>query len=537
MNKIKSLFAVEYPLKKIDYIIFAVMAICCFVAFQGFNIGGLITCVVYLACGVVVYKIASELGMGSSKSGLCAFAALTMPIGFYCQFIFGGSMSFLLFPILLGFYYWLKDNDKMFLLFFAAAFLFGGQAFLIFITLLLLKRKEFSRIAVNVVLFLVPALVKVFVRIGMDAAYREELLDFTKLEINGSTIMLGTLSVNLTIVVAILVMIYAYMKTTKDADEQAKWSLYLIGLQMFAMFGLGGWEPQSLIIMVPFFTLGAFVHKDTKIFMALDILLMLFFVLFAVNAFPGVADETLLVNGILGEKLDNGIINKIQIKDLLILEDTAMALSFFTVLVLVIAVFKHPKDSAEVMDAEVAKGTMGFIRGRFLGGIAIFLAPAALCLLAATRAPYVTMYTPKAYDNVGYMITDRQQSEVFISTRGELESVEFCIGTYNRDNDVDITVRIADASTGDILFEEVINVLEYGNYDWVYVDTNELKLTPGGTYRLDIVCLNEAVDATNSITLFRTEDLAGQTHGYAYIDGQRQEYHLCVKIIEDNLSS
>ena len=24
---------------------------------------------------------------------------------------------------------------------------------------------------------------------------------------------------------------------------------------------------------------------------------------------------------------------------------------------------------------------------------------------------------------------------------------------------------------------------------------------------------------------------------YAYIDGQRQEYHLCVKIIEDNLSS
>ncbi|MBR6638534.1 MAG: hypothetical protein IKK96_06710, partial [Lachnospiraceae bacterium] len=335
--------------------------------------------------------------------------------------------------------------------------------------------------------------------------------------------------------VAVLVIIYAYMKDVEDTDNAARWSLYLIGLLMFALFGLGGFEPGSLAIAVPFFTISAFMHRDTKIFMALDLLLMLFFVLFAVNAFPGVADETLFVSGILGGKLSGGVINKVQIKDLLILKDTALSLSFFTVLMLVIAVFKHPKDS--VADrSEIAKGTMGFVRLRFLGGIAIFLAPAALCLVAATRAPYVTMYTPKAYDNVGYMITDRQQSEVFISTRGELESVEFCIGTYNRDNDVDITVRIADASTGDILFEEVVNVLGYSNYDWVYVDTDELKLTPGGTYRLDIVCFDEAVDATNSITLFRTEDLAGQTHGYAYIDGQRQEYHLCVKIIEDNLS-
>lgn len=522
-------------LKKIDYIIFAVVAVFCFVLFGSFGIMGFVNGVAYLACGVAVYMIAEELGMGTAKSKLCAYAAVTMPIGVYCQFIFGGSMTVMLLLMLLGFYYWLKDNDKMFLALFAAAFLLGGEAFLVFATLLVLKHKDFGRIAVNVLLFLVPGALQMAIRAGVDATYRETLLDFTALEIKGSSILLGSLSVNLTVIVAVLVIIYAYMKELQDADSAARWSLYLIGLQMFAIFGLGGFEPGSLVIAVPFFTISAFMHRDTKIFMALDLLLMLFFVLFAVNAFPGVADETLFVSGILGGKLAGGVINKVQIKDLLILKDTALSLSFFTVLVLVIAVFKHPKDSAADR-SEIAKGTMGFVRLRFLGGIAIFLAPAALCLVAATRAPYVTMYTPKAYDNVGYMITDRQQSEVFISTRGELESVEFCIGTYNRDNDVDITVRIADASTGDILFEKVVNMLGYGNYDWVYVDTDELKLTPGGTYRLDVVCLEDEVDANNSITLFRTEDLAGQTHGYAYIDGQRQEYHLCVKIIEDNLS-
>jgi len=523
------------PLKMIDYIGFAVVALICFIVFQGFNAGGLFSVAIYTVCGIVVYKIAMELGMERAKAGLCAFATLTMPIGFYCQFIFGRSMSVLLLLMLIGYYYWLKRNEKLFLLFFAIAFLFGGQAFLVFATLLVLKQKDFGRIIMNVALFLVPGIVKVIIRAGLDVAYRETLLDFTGLEIKGSSIMLGTLSVNLTVIVAVLVIVYAYMKELKDNDENARWSLYLIGLQMFAMIGLGSFEPRTLIIAVPFFTISAFLHRDTKIFMALDILLMLFFVLFAVNAFPGVADETLLVNGILGKKLANGVVNKVQIKDLLILKDTALCLSFFTVLVLIVAVFKHPKDFA-ADKSEIKKGTVGFVRVRFICGVAIFLVPALLCLIAATRAPYVTMYTPKAYDNVGYMITDRQQSEVFISTKGELESVEFCIGTYNRDNEVDITVRIADASTGDILFEKVVNALDYDNYDWVYVDTDELRLTPGGTYRLDIVCLEDALDSGNSITLFRTEDLAGQTHGYAFIDGERQEYHLCVKIIEDNLS-
>ena len=536
MNKLKNAGAIiEAPLKKFDYIIFAIIAVCCFILFQGFDIGGLFTCVVYLASGVLVYMIATELGMGSAKSKLCTYAVLTMPIGFFCQFILGNSMALMLFFVLFGFYFWLKDNDIMFLLGFAVAFAFGGQAFLIFITLLLLKHKVINKIVAYVVLFLVPSLIKMFARVLTDTQYKEELLDFTKLEINGSVIMLGSLAVNLTVIIAILVMAFAYMKAVEAKEERAKWSLYLIGLQLFAMFGLGSFEPEWLLVMVPFFTLSAFLHRDTKIFMALDMLLMLFFVLYAVNAFAGVADESLFVNGIFGSKLGGGVINKVQIKDLLILDDVAMTLSFFSVLMLVIAVFKNPKDYTENPGAEVVKGTVGFVRARFLVGAAIFLAPALLCLFAATRAPFVTMYTPEAYDDIGYMITDRQNSEVFISTRGELESVEFCIGTYNRDTDVDLTVRIADASTGDILFEEVVNAAGYGNYDWVYVDTEELKLTPGGTYRLDIVCFD--ADAGNCITLYRTEDLAGQTHGYAFIDGQRQEYHLCVKIIEDNLSS
>lgn len=537
MNKLKKMFRIEYPLKKTDYVILALMAAGCFLLFQKLEIKALLSCVLYLACGIVIYNIGIEFGMGSKRAKVCAFAAVTMPVGFYCQFIFGSSRVVLLMLILLGFYCWLKNDDRLFLLFFAAAFLLDGQAFVLFITLLLLKQKEFWHVMARLALFLAPSLIKMFILIGLNEEYGEKLLDFTKVGIKGATIMLGTLTVNLTIIVAVLVMIYAYMKIRSDAVEEAKWGLYLVGLQLFAIFGLGGFEIQDIIIMIPFFTLSAFMSRDTKIFMALDIPLMLFFILYVVNMFPGIADETLIMNGILGSTIAKGMISKVQIKDLLILKNNEMVLSFFTVLVLVIAIFKHPKNYLEPVNEAPSKGTMGFVRARFICGMAIFLVPAMISCVAAKRAPYITLYTPESSGNIGYMITDRQQSEVFISAWGELESVDFCIGTYGRDNDVDVTVRIADATTDDILFEKVINVSGYSNYDWVHVDTESLRLTPGWTYRMDVVCLEEGLDENNTITLLRTEDLAGWTNGYAFVDGQRQEYHLCVKIIEDDLSS
>lgn len=518
----------------IDYIFFAIVALGCFLVFLEFNIGNVFSCMAYIACGIIVYLISTEIGMGEEKSKLCAYAFLTMPIGFFCQFIFGQSEVFMLFFVLLGFYFWLKENNRFFVIAFAIAFLLGAKSFPIFIVLVLLRQKKFVEIIVSMLGFFIPSAIKIIVCL-FDPIYRKSFLDFSKVDVIGSSIPLGGAAVNITVMAVLMVAVYSHIKTIESKDEGIKWALYLICLQMFAMFGMGSWEPQYLLLMVPFFTIGAFIHKDTGIFMALDLMLMLCFVLFVVNAFGGVADETLLVNGIFSNKLDGHMIGKLQIKDVLVFQDKGMALSLFSVLLLIMAVFKHPKYSADNFNADVVKGTIGFVRIRFVGGLAIFLVPILICFVATVRPPYITLYTPEISANVGQMISNRQQSEVFIATKGKLENISFCIGTYDRDNDVEVTVRIVDASTEEILFKEEFNAFYYDDCDWVEIDTVGVQLVPGGIYRLDIVCYE--ADDSNCITVYRTKDLDEQTNGYAFIDGTRQEYHLCVKIMEDYLST
>ncbi len=526
MSKLKSL-------NLIDYIIFAVLAIGCFLFFQEINLKNIGTGIIFFACAIVVYMIAAAIGMGKAKSRLCAYAFVTMPIAFYCQFILGQNEVFMLLFVLFGFYFWVKENDKLFILFFAIAFFFEAKVFPVFIVLLLLRRKELERIIINVVLFLMPTLVKLAINL-MDAEYRGSL-EFLDLGITGSVIRLGGYDVNLTIFVAVIVMCYAYIKTVDSKEDSVKWALYLIGLQMFAMFGMGSWEPQYLILMIPFITISAFMHRDTKIFMALDMLLMLFFVLYVVNEFAGSADALLFLNGIKGGEFDEFSLLDLLMKDVLILQDKGMILSFLSVLILAVVIFKHPKYQLTDMEAEVNKGTVGFMRARFIIGLLIFLAPAFLCYRAAVQPPFVTLYADEIYNDIGQMIDNRQQSEVFISTKGVLEGFDFCIGTYDKENCVNLTVKVVDATTEEVMFSEDIDVSGFDNAEWVSVDTKGLKLEPGKTYRLDFVCYDAEPD--ECITIYRTKDLAEQTHAYAFIDGQRQEYHLCLKILENYLQT
>lgn len=518
--------------KWIDAAILAMVILICMLLFQGLHIRPLVSGALYLASGAVVYKIAMEMGMGRKKSELCAFVAVSMPIGLYCQFVLGQSRIILVLLMLVGFFFWLKENTRLFLLFFAAAFCFGMPALPVFVTLLLLKEKRLYKIAGDMVLFLLPSIAKLLWLLR-DAEYREGFLAGTSLDIAGAQLQIGAFSVNLMLVLVLAVMMYSYTKEIGERTELAEWAVYLIGLQMFAMFGMGNWKPEWLVCIVPFLALGAFMHRDTKIFMLLDLALMLFFVLYVVNEFAGAADDALLKNGILGGRLTEGIVNRVQIRDVLIMKDTGMVMSFFATLMLVIAVFKHPSYCLADVSTELEKGTVGAIRLRYMGGMAIFLLPALLCFWVALKPPYVTLYTPDRYADISPMVSGRQNSEVFIATKGELESVEFCIGTYARETDVDITVRITDATNEEILLEKIVSAEGYSNYDWVYVDTAGLQLLPGGTYRLDIVC--EDADEGNYITLYRTKNLEEQTHGYAFIDGERQDYHLCIRLIEGNL--
>ena len=62
----------------------------------------ILPCVMYIVCGILVYKIAKKLRMQDRKAKVVMFSFLSMPVAFAGQFILGNYESFLLFFVLMG---------------------------------------------------------------------------------------------------------------------------------------------------------------------------------------------------------------------------------------------------------------------------------------------------------------------------------------------------------------------------------------------------------------------------------------------------
>ncbi|MBQ9765460.1 MAG: DUF2029 domain-containing protein [Lachnospiraceae bacterium] len=492
----------------------------------------LLPSILYMVSGWLMYKIAEEIGLGKQKSKLCAYAFLTAPIGFFSQFIFGQYDIFTVFFVLLGLYFWLKDRDVLFVLFFAISFTFKYFALLIFLPLLLIKHKHIGKVIGALVLSLVPILIEGLIYIG-NHTFVEYVLGFSATGyVDDAGILTGMSSISVVIMFCCIIAACAYFKNVTLKEERIKWALYFITLMMLGIFGFCKWHPQWLLLMVPFLVLGAFIHSDTKIFMALDLLMMFFFVVIVVNKFQNAADEILFDKGILGNLIARYGECETTIANIIPFKDADFALSFYVALLLVMAVFKHPSFGLGNFKSCLQKGTMGIIRTRFIGGLAIFLIPAFLYLLAVVFPPYVTFCADEKYTDISGMI-DREVTQVFIAKRGELERIEFVVGTYERENDVTLNVTVRDATTREVVFAKDIEMLDCEDGAWLSVDTENAKLVVGNTYRIDISCYD--ADDENCVTLYRTEDIGEYDHGYAIIGGDRMDYHLCVKIVENNL--
>lgn len=490
----------------------------------------LLPVLLYFLSGWIVYKIALEMNMGRKKAKLCAYAYLTMPIGFFSQFIFGQYDIFTLFCMLLGYYYYLKGKNKYFILFFALAIPYKYFALLLFVPLLLLKEKNIWKILKSIILVGIPYLLQYLLYYNSEV-FKEYVLGFG---VTGyafaAGLDTGAATISYVIVVWLLIAAWSYFERPDQKAGVIKWSLFLVGMVGFCIFGLSQWHPQWLLLIVPFFVLSAFLNQNTKIFLIIDILWMLFFVLFTVNYWYGRVDENLILYGVLGERFGSGISYKTTMRDILILKDMDLINSAFTFLLLVSAVFKHPKFCVKEFSQKV-DDCMGWIRARFLGGLAIFLVPAFLCFVTALTPPFMTFKTEKPYEHISGMI-NRKVSQVFLPQKGVVEKIEFMLGTFRRSNDVTLNIDVVDKETERLVYHEELNMKEYDRDTWITLETGGLCLSPKKEYRIDFSCYDATGD--NCITLFRTQDRKNQKNGYVMEGGEILPYNLCIRIIETN---
>ena len=480
----------------------------------------------YLASGILIYKIASQIGMGSKKSKLCAYAFITAPIGFFSQFMFGQYDSFTVFFILLGLLYYYKKNHKLFILFFALAIPFKLWPLLFFVPLLLLREKNIWKIIRDIVLVAIPYAVEFVLFYGNDV-FREYVLGFSATGyVSAAGINIGGVTVSYVILLWGFICAYAYFKNPEDDVKEVQWSLFLCCMVLVALFGLSQWHPQWLLLAMPFFVLSAFISKNTKKFLIIDIFMMFFYSVYVVNGWPNHVDQELFTWGMFGGYIHREIGNILMMRDLYIIKDKEFLLTVFTALLTASAIFKHPHFCEHDFKADVSK-CIGWIRARFLVGVGIFVVPAVICFVAALFPPYLAYETGDRYTITGPLI-EQTVSQAFVTSVSELDSVSVMVATYNRKNDVDIEVRIVENDTDKVIHSSTVNAKNFEDNGWAHIELGRVKVEPGTVYRAEF-CSKDAT-ADNCITLYRTEECEDLLFGYAMVDDEIQDYNICFKV-------
>lgn len=333
----------------------------------------------YIASAFLMEKIAIEIGMGKKKAKLCKFAFVVCPIAVFSQFIFSQYDVITVFFMLLGLYYWLKDDWKKFCLFFGIAITFKYHALMYFIVLLLLKEKRVWHIIKQLIICVLPLVFEVAIYIR-DPYFVQSVFGFQALNKVNATIYTGFMGeFNLIVIIGLLIFMWAYTVNAKEKTELVKWMTFLCSGISFLMFGICAWHPQWLIILVPFLVFTVFMNENGKVILLLQNVFIIAFYIFTVNYFVNNVDQIMLYNGIFKWILQ-GKIFVIGMNSVYVYNNISMLCSVMTGLLLLYFVFNHPKYHIQDIQ-ELKSDIVGNVKLLFLVGIFSFIIPAGITLL------------------------------------------------------------------------------------------------------------------------------------------------------------
>lgn len=334
------------------------------------------TTLFYIACAIIMYKICKTIGFDDKKSKITSFLWLTTPIAMFSQFIFGQYDIFTVFFTLLGVYFYFKNDDFKFALFFSIALTFKYFPAFVFIILLIYREKNIIKIIKQCVIFVIPFAIELLIYIS-DSAFREGVFGF------GAILYIFNFTINnikIFLMFWIFTCGYVYFNEIKNKSENEKYIFYYLSLVSFMLFGLSAWHPMWIIFITPFLVFGTVINKKYNFFMLLDIFLMLFFISFTVNRYVGGLDARLLSRGIF-----SSILLDIDIKDFhlymrdIFRDSNSISYTFFSGLLLLNALFKHTKYDFDNINEDISD-SMPYIRLRLVIGMMIFIIP---CFISA----------------------------------------------------------------------------------------------------------------------------------------------------------
>lgn len=340
----------------------------------------LLPVILYMLTGYLIYRICKLSGVSDYKSKIGSYVFLSCPIGFFSQFLFGQYDIFTVVFMLLGYYFYLKNNNKLFVVMFGIAITFKYFALLFFVPLVLLKCKSVLKVILSIILVCVPIGMEILLYLP-SAAFRKGVLGFGAASyIFNVSFDTGYYRISIVVVLWIVVCLLAFLRERGNVLID---SIFMLNVVCYLCFGLSMWHPQWLLLAVPFMSLGIIYNKKSDILMLLELLLMCAYCMFTVNMWGGNVDAALFLKGVLHGFLKKSLDSVITMRSLYIIQDKNLIMSFFSGCLLALTILKAPRYMT-VDDAEInIDEKVWYIRARFILGVLFFVVPAFICFFAA----------------------------------------------------------------------------------------------------------------------------------------------------------
>lgn len=486
----------------------------------------LLTTIFYMLTAYYMAKICRLRGMDHRTSLWVAFLFVSNPISMFSQFMFGQYDIITAFFMVLGIYYYFKDDRKKFITFFAIAVTCKYFALLIFVPMLLMKEKKILRIIIDglgvISLFAVEVLIYMH-----SVGFRDGVFGFnaTGYVMN---VGFGNGFVYVSIVPVLWVLVCGISYFVKFPEEKKdEWMLFLLNITMFIVFGLSFWHPQWLLLAVPFWTFAVAKSKHFKIYILLDLMLYGAFIIFATSFWTLAVDQHLFVAGVFDQFVDPYLNGPVTIRSLLRYPNISRMFTIFVSLLLTYTVFLMPRFLLK--DSEVSlEGYKWPMRIRCVLGVVCFVALASVAVGLSSKGPLAADRPDGNLATESELLTDEDiYQQVYVSSSDEIVGVGVHFDTYySRDNDCNVVAKLLAEDGKTVLASKTINASELNNNDYSAIMFDEhVKIGAGTPYIIQIQ--TEGLD-DDSLSIYMTDDQTKDNNpqSYAIINNKKMKCDL-----------
>lgn len=225
---------------------------------------------------------------------------ITAPIAIFAVFDFGQYDIIGVFFTLLGFYFYLKNDFLRFAIFFSIAISFKYFSLVIYIPLVLLIEKNPLKILRLILIGVAAVLIQLAIYWHSEI-FGSEIFRLITLKAVGESQDRISWSKPTVYMVALysLGCFYIYFKRFNNDFEWRRAAVFVPVGAFGLMLSAVTWHPQWLIIATPFFALSYLYINNAKLFVFIDVLAMLAFIVLCVNKWPNNVDVSMMQLGVL----------------------------------------------------------------------------------------------------------------------------------------------------------------------------------------------------------------------------------------------